>query len=149
MMKGPNWQGRPGCCCACRRRMSARLECRPKEKGKDYGFASHYSMMKMSMGGAKDLWAKYDKDHFAIQRLVEDAFSIIDAEQDNREMWRQYGSGPWPYDLAQIKCPTMIWHGDLDPIEVYAHGEFNASLVPNAELIKLEGHGHLTVSLEL
>jgi proline iminopeptidase len=43
--------------------------------------------------------------------------------------------------LAMIRCPTLVVHGELDPIPV-AFGRFLADLIPGAEFAPLPGASH-------
>ncbi len=44
--------------------------------------------------------------------------------------------------LAAIACPTLIVHGDVDPIIDVAHGRFLAERIPGARLVVLDGMSH-------
>ncbi|MGZ8752568.1 MAG: alpha/beta fold hydrolase [Acidimicrobiia bacterium] len=44
--------------------------------------------------------------------------------------------------LARIDVPTLVIHGDADPLVDVSGGRRTAELVPNAELLVLEGMGH-------
>ena len=45
--------------------------------------------------------------------------------------------------VSKIHCPTLILHGDLDPLVPVANGRMLAARIPNAQLIVLEGCGHI------
>ena len=49
------------------------------------------------------------------------------------------------YQLAHITAPTMVLHGTADGVVPLSHGEFIANSIPHAELVKIEGGGHLCV----
>jgi pimeloyl-ACP methyl ester carboxylesterase len=49
------------------------------------------------------------------------------------------------YDLAQITAPTLVFHGTGDNVVPLSHAEFVARSVPRAELVTVEGGGHLCV----
>jgi pimeloyl-ACP methyl ester carboxylesterase len=49
------------------------------------------------------------------------------------------------YELAQITAPTLVFHGTGDNVVPLSHGEFVARSVPHAELVTVEGGGHLCV----
>lgn len=49
------------------------------------------------------------------------------------------------YELAHITAPTMVLHGTADSVVPLSHGEFVARTVPHAELVTIEGGGHLCV----
>ncbi|HVN86082.1 MAG TPA: alpha/beta fold hydrolase [Candidatus Binatia bacterium] len=50
------------------------------------------------------------------------------------------------YDhLPQIAAPTLVVHGDADPLVPYANGEILARRIPGATLHTLRGCGHLAM----
>ncbi len=51
-------------------------------------------------------------------------------------------SGSRAEGLAQLDLPTLVIHGDVDPLITPSGGARTAELVPGAELIMLEGGGH-------
>jgi pimeloyl-ACP methyl ester carboxylesterase len=44
--------------------------------------------------------------------------------------------------LAKLTVPTLVIHGDRDPLVPVEHGEDTARAVPGAELLIIEGMGH-------
>ena len=50
--------------------------------------------------------------------------------------------GPWRHRLAEIKVPTLILHGDIDPLFPLPHGEALAREIPGARLVVLPNTGH-------
>jgi pimeloyl-ACP methyl ester carboxylesterase len=44
--------------------------------------------------------------------------------------------------LRQLKTPTLVLHGDEDPILPLGHGEATAEAIPGAKLVVLRGLGH-------
>ncbi|MEX2292819.1 MAG: alpha/beta fold hydrolase [Acidimicrobiales bacterium] len=51
-------------------------------------------------------------------------------------------SGSRADGLAKLDVPTLVIHGDRDPLVAPSGGERTAALVPGAELLLLEGMGH-------
>ena len=51
-------------------------------------------------------------------------------------------SGSRLEELDQIKAPTVIIHGTDDPLVIPPHGKKYAPLIPNAEIVWIEGMGH-------
>jgi pimeloyl-ACP methyl ester carboxylesterase len=43
---------------------------------------------------------------------------------------------------ADVRVPTMVLHGEVDPVHPLPHGEALAAAVPGAELVVLAGTGH-------
>jgi pimeloyl-ACP methyl ester carboxylesterase len=50
--------------------------------------------------------------------------------------------GPRTGGFADIAVPTLVVHGDLDPLFPLAHGEALRDAVPGARLVVLHGAGH-------
>jgi pimeloyl-ACP methyl ester carboxylesterase len=50
--------------------------------------------------------------------------------------------GPKTGGFADIDVPTLVLHGDLDPLLPLAHGEALCDAVPGARLVVLHGAGH-------
>lgn len=56
---------------------------------------------------------------------------------------------PWGFDMAEIKCPVLVYHGNLDLMCPYAHGQWAANHIPAQHVTKYlkEGEGHLSIWL--
>ena len=54
----------------------------------------------------------------------------------------------WGIDLAELKKPVALFQGDEDRFCTPAHGHFLRDNLGNAELILLEGQGHLSIMYE-
>jgi pimeloyl-ACP methyl ester carboxylesterase len=55
-------------------------------------------------------------------------------------------SGPWGFDLAEVRCPVSLWYGDSDPLVPSFHGEWFAAHLPNVvEFVVVPGAGHLAL----
>lgn len=52
---------------------------------------------------------------------------------------------PWGFDIANIKCPMIIWQGGLDKQAPVMHAELYAKLISDAKLILLKQEGHLSI----
>ncbi|GAA1737095.1 alpha/beta hydrolase [Aeromicrobium alkaliterrae] len=50
--------------------------------------------------------------------------------------------GPHVIDLAALTAPTLVIHGDADPLFPLAHGERLVEVLPHAELLVVPGLGH-------
>ena len=59
-----------------------------------------------------------------------------------RQLLAIVASGSRADALAALDVPTLVIHGDVDPLVTPSGGERTAELVPGAELIMLEGAGH-------
>lgn len=49
---------------------------------------------------------------------------------------------PWRRRLREMRAPTLVIHGDDDPLFPLEHGQALAREIPDAELLVLEGVGH-------
>ncbi len=49
---------------------------------------------------------------------------------------------PWGFDLRDIECPVVVWHGDADDTVTLANGAYQASVIPGAAFRKMPGEGH-------
>jgi pimeloyl-ACP methyl ester carboxylesterase len=58
-------------------------------------------------------------------------------------------SGDWSGAAARISTPTLVIHGELDPILPLPNGQALADLVPGAHLHVLRGAGHELNPLDL
>jgi len=59
-----------------------------------------------------------------------------------RQLLAIAASGSRADGLASLRVPTLVIHGDRDPLVALSGGERTAALVPGAELLVLEGMGH-------
>lgn len=53
---------------------------------------------------------------------------------------------PIRHRLAEIKVPTLVVHGEEDPVFPLDHGQALATAIPDAELLVLPESGHLVLS---
>ena len=49
---------------------------------------------------------------------------------------------PWRVNLAAVRQPAAIWHGDEDRIVAPANARLLAARIPDAELFVVQGQGH-------
>jgi len=59
-----------------------------------------------------------------------------------RQLLAIVASGSRADGLAQLDVPTVVIHGDVDPLVTPSGGQRTAELIPGAELVMLEGAGH-------
>jgi pimeloyl-ACP methyl ester carboxylesterase len=55
------------------------------------------------------------------------------------------GSGWVDFDVARIVCPVSVLHGTADRMVDVIHARHTANIVPGAELVVVEGHGHFSI----
>ena len=51
-------------------------------------------------------------------------------------------SEPWSHRLNDLDVPTLVIHGDDDPILPYDHGQALHAAIPGSTMLTLEGVGH-------
>jgi pimeloyl-ACP methyl ester carboxylesterase len=51
---------------------------------------------------------------------------------------------PWGFEPADVRCPTLVWHGEDDDIAPCAHGRWLAARIPGAEAHFAPGCGHMS-----
>lgn len=59
-----------------------------------------------------------------------------------RQLLAIHASGDRTEALRALRVPTLVVHGDADPLVQLAGGQATAQAVPDAELMVLEGMGH-------
>jgi pimeloyl-ACP methyl ester carboxylesterase len=59
-----------------------------------------------------------------------------------RQLLAVLASGDRAEGLRSLSVPTLVVHGDIDPLVTPSGGARTAELVPGAELLSLEGMGH-------
>ncbi|MHA2142187.1 MAG: alpha/beta fold hydrolase [Candidatus Thorarchaeota archaeon] len=60
----------------------------------------------------------------------------------SRQLGAILASGSRNEELAKVKIPTLVIHGDADPLVPVEGGKDTAKSVPGAELLIIEGMGH-------
>jgi len=53
---------------------------------------------------------------------------------------------PWGFSLSEITTPVAIWQGSADLMVPFAHGQWLAAHVPDADMHLVDGQGHLSVA---
>lgn len=59
-----------------------------------------------------------------------------------RQLAAIFADGSRVADLAKLRCPTLVIHGDRDPLVPLAAGLDVARAVPGAECLQVQGMGH-------
>lgn len=55
---------------------------------------------------------------------------------------------PWGFDVSEITAPAMVWFGVEDTLVPPAHGEWLATHVPGAQVVRMKG-GHMELANRL
>jgi pimeloyl-ACP methyl ester carboxylesterase len=77
----------------------------------------------------------------AIARVAVTRTTNPESSQKNHYAAEDPG-GPWRHRLPEITVPTLVLHGDADPLFPLPHGEALAREIPGARLVVLENTGH-------
>jgi pimeloyl-ACP methyl ester carboxylesterase len=85
--------------------------------------------------------AHWDED-VARQRAVDAYDRCFNPAGVARHLLAILASGSRAEGLAELDVPTVVIHGDVDPLVTPSGGERTAELVPGAELLMVEGMGH-------
>lgn len=59
-----------------------------------------------------------------------------------RQLLAIYASGDRTGELAQVRAPALVVHGEVDPVVQLVGGKATAAALPDAELLVLPGMGH-------
>jgi len=59
-----------------------------------------------------------------------------------RQMAAIFASGDRTHALGSVTVPSLVIHGDADPLIPVAAGRATAAAIPNAELLEIAGMGH-------
>ncbi|PYR50768.1 MAG: alpha/beta hydrolase [Acidobacteria bacterium] len=54
---------------------------------------------------------------------------------------------PWEFDLATVKAPVLLWHGERDRNVPVAHGRYLASVLPSCRATFYTEEAHLSLPL--
>ena len=66
----------------------------------------------------------------------------VDFSHTNNHAGAVGSTMPWQSRLEGLDVPTLVVHGDEDPMLQYPHGVRIAELIPGATLLTLKGVGH-------
>jgi pimeloyl-ACP methyl ester carboxylesterase len=85
-------------------------------------------------------------DHFDEERTRAKAGEYYDRAYYPAGYARQivgiWASGSRAEGLAALDVPTLVIHGEVDPLVTLSGGQRTAELIPGAELLVIEGMGH-------
>lgn len=82
-------------------------------------------------------------DTAAVRALAAEAFDRGPSPAGFGRQWLAIlASGNRTRRLAQVRAPTLVLHGDRDPLIPIAAGEATARAIPGARFVPLRGMGH-------
>jgi len=85
----------------------------------------------------------YPFDEAAVRAMAERIFARrVDPVGVARQFAAVAASGPRHEALSKVSCPSLVIHGDADPLIRLAGGEATARAIPGARLVVLPGMGH-------
>jgi pimeloyl-ACP methyl ester carboxylesterase len=125
------------CAAANHRALAARLEARAARIRDD-----PMSQMPFNSTELHQADRRVVADH-AIRSMLVDSF--VDAVKTSSVGWIDDSmafTAPWGFDLDQITCPVLLWHGDLDPFSPVDHSRWLAQHIRGAKLVIEKGAGH-------
>ena len=94
--------------------------------------------LRMATNGSVHQMDETEARHSA-QRSVERMYYPVGTA---RIVLSRLATAPFFEDIRNIACPSLVLHGDEDPIFPLAHGEAIAQRLPHAKLKVLKGAGH-------
>ena len=59
------------------------------------------------------------------------------------------GRSPWGFDVADIRVPVIVRHGDEDGFVSITQGRWLAAHIPGARFDEMPGGGHTTVGVPI
>ena len=119
-------------------RVLRRLLARPPSKGSFEQLVEHYVQLFRALSGPgfpiddETLRARLQR---SLRRSFKPAGTV-------RQLLAIAASGDRSAQLRQIRCPTLVLHGDADPLVPLAHGRDCARKIPGAQLDVVPGMGH-------
>lgn len=89
-------------------------------------------------------------------RLTDDlvAFFVVQGREALRHGWAGIrddslaGVRPWGFELASIRVPVQLWHGDQDRFVPVSHGRWMAARIRGVDAHFPPGEGHITMYLD-
>jgi pimeloyl-ACP methyl ester carboxylesterase len=81
-----------------------------------------------------------DEETRAVARIAVSRTKNNESSQKNHMATED--EGPWRHRLPEISVPTLVLHGDQDPLFPLPHGEALAREIPGARLVVLPRTGH-------
>lgn len=87
-------------------------------------------------------WADYFDEDRARQTAIRNLDRVLYPQGTGRQLAAIFASGDRTADLQTITAPTLIIHGEKDPLVNASGGEATAKAIPGADLWVIPGMGH-------
>lgn len=95
-----------------------------------------------SVDYARIAWADYFDEQRARETAARNLDRVVSPQGTGRQLAAILASGDRTADLGTITAPTLVVHGEKDPLIDVSGGVATAAAIPGAELWILEGVGH-------
>lgn len=87
-------------------------------------------------------WADYFEEGRARETAIRNLDRVVYPQGTGRQLAAILASGDRTADLQTIEAPTLVIHGEKDPLVDVSGGEATAKAVPGADLWVVPGMGH-------
>lgn len=87
-------------------------------------------------------WADYFDEGRARETAIRNLDRVVYPQGTGRQLAAIFASGDRTADLRTITAPTLVIHGEKDPLVDVSGGEATAKAVPGADLWVVPGMGH-------
>lgn len=87
-------------------------------------------------------WADYFDEDRARETAIRNLDRVVYPQGTGRQLAAIFASGDRTADLETIEAPTLVIHGEKDPLVNVSGGEATAKAIPGAELWVVPGMGH-------
>lgn len=85
----------------------------------------------------------YPLDHDMVRKRMATTFDrSYHPWGSGRQAAARFAMGSWKEELKKVDTPSLIIHGDIDPLVPVEGGKETAAMIPNSKLLIIEGMGH-------
>lgn len=91
---------------------------------------------------ARIAWADYFDEDRARQTAIRNLDRVVYPQGTGRQLAAILASGDQTADLKTVQAPTLVIHGEKDPLIDVSGGRAVAAAIPEAELWVIPGMGH-------
>jgi pimeloyl-ACP methyl ester carboxylesterase len=100
-------------------------------------------LMPLYIGGAEAKALSRECAQWVGSSMSEDLRQGVDGSQDDEiAIYHQ----PWGFDLASIRVPVLLWHGEQDQFVSVREGQWMATRIPNVEARFPPDDGHVSIA---